>query len=101
MSGIVALAQTDGGPVEGPLLDRLATTPEAARERQPATPDGRVRRYPSEGPTGCAPRLSDRLGWVTRSSPPPRKRPASGSRPPPTAASGSPPTLALMDGRGW
>ena len=69
MSGIVALAQTDGGPVEGPLLDRLAaslsfrgpdglrtqalgpiglghaqfaTTPEAARERQPATPDGRV-----------------------------------------------------------
>ena len=69
MSGIVALAQTDGGSVDGPLLDRLtaslsfrgpdglgtealgpigmghaqfATTPEAARERQPATLDGRV-----------------------------------------------------------
>ena len=69
MSGIVALARTDGGSVERPLLDRLtaslafrgpdglgtqelgaigmghaqlATTPEAARERQPATLDGRV-----------------------------------------------------------
>ena len=69
MSGIVALARTDGGPVDGPLLERLtaslafrgpdglgtqelgpiglghaqlATTPEAARERQPATLDGRV-----------------------------------------------------------
>ena len=69
MSGIVALAQTDGGSVDGSLLDRLtaslvfrgpdglgtqalgpigmghaqlATTPEAAHERQPATLDGRV-----------------------------------------------------------
>ena len=69
MSGIVALAQTGGGPVDGPLLDRVtaslafrgpdglgtqelgpiglghaqfATTPEAARERQPATIDGHV-----------------------------------------------------------
>ena len=69
MSGIVALARTDGSPVEAPLLDRLtasrafrgpdglgtqglgpiglghtqlATTPEAARERQPATLDGHV-----------------------------------------------------------
>ena len=69
MSGIVALVRTDGAPVERPLLDRLtaslafrgpdglgtqavgsvglghtqlATTPEAAREQQPATLDGRA-----------------------------------------------------------